>query len=92
MEKRPRATRFIFAGTALSSVIQFQLIRYIEALGGWRLAFIGFVFPLAAVSLFLAYFGIPPTPQEPSASGLDFFEEFREVLSNRSAVRARVNG
>jgi predicted MFS family arabinose efflux permease len=86
LEKRSKATGFIFAGTALSSVIQFQLIRYIEALGGWRLAFIGFVFPLATVSLILAYFGIPPTPQEPSANGLDFFEGFREVLSNRSAV------
>jgi len=86
LEKRSNATGWIFAGTALSSVIQFQLIGYIEALGSWRLVFIGFVFPLAAVSLILAYFGIPPTPQEPRASGSDFFEGFREVLSNRSAM------
>lgn len=86
LEKRSSATGWIFAGTALSSVIQFQLIRYIEALGGWRLVFIGFVFPLAVASLILAYVGIPPTPQESSASGSDFFEGFREVLSNRSAI------
>jgi predicted MFS family arabinose efflux permease len=86
LEKRPRATGWIFAGTALSSVIQFQLIRYIEAFGGWRLVFIGFVFPLAVASLILAYFGIPPTHQEPSGSGSDFFEGFKKVLSNRSAL------
>jgi predicted MFS family arabinose efflux permease len=86
LEKRPRATGWIFAGTAISSVIQFQLIRYIEALGGWRLVFIGFVFPLAAASFILAYFGIPSTPQEPSASESDFFEGFRVVLTNRSAM------
>jgi predicted MFS family arabinose efflux permease len=86
LDKRSRATGFIFAGTAFSSVIQFQLIRYIEAVGGWRLVFIGFVFPLAVLSLFLAYLGIPPTPQDLSDSGSDFFKGFREVLSNRSAV------
>jgi DHA1 family inner membrane transport protein len=86
LEKRSSATGWIFAGTALSSVIQFQLIGYIEAVGGWRLVFIGFVFPLAAASLILAYFGIPPPPLEPSASESDFLEGFREVLSNRSAI------
>lgn len=86
LEKRSNATGWIFAGTALSSVIQFQLIGYIESIGGWRFVFVGFVFPLAAASLILAYFGIPQTPQEPSARRSDFFEGFREVLSNRSAV------
>lgn len=86
LEKRSRATGWIFAGTALSSVIQFQLIGFIEAIGGWRLVFIGFVFPLAVASLILAYLGIPSTPQEPSASESDFFEGFREVLTNRSAM------
>lgn len=86
LEKRSSATGWIFAGTALSSVIQFQLIGFIAAIGGWRLVFIGFVFPLALASLILAYFGIPPTHQEPSSSGSEFFLGFREVLSNRSAV------
>ena len=86
LEKRSIATGWIFAGTALSSVIQFQLIGYISSIGGWRLVFISFVFPLALLSLIFAYFGIPSNPHDISPSESDFFMGFRTVLSNRSAV------
>jgi DHA1 family inner membrane transport protein len=85
LDKRSKATGWIFAGTSLSTVIQFQLIRYIAEFGGWRLVFIAFIFPLALASLVFAYYGIPSTSQISHSKG-EFLRGFREVLSNRSAV------
>lgn len=88
LEKRSSATGWIFAGSALSSLIGIQVIGYIAGISSWRLVFLGFVFPIALISLIVAYIGIPSEPVGSASSVSEgyYLEGFREVFSNRSAI------
>lgn len=92
LEKRASAVGWLVAGGALAYVIGAPVINFIAGLGGWRLAFLGFVLPISLASLFLAFAGLPSKSlsNQPEASKTPYLEGFKEVLSNRSAVACLV--
>jgi len=87
LEKRPGAIAWILTGAAVSYFICAPAIGFIADLGGWRLAFLGFVSPICAVALLLAAKGLPASSgrQHPATSPRSYFEGFKRVFSNRSA-------
>ena len=88
LKKRTSAIGWIIAGTALSGIIGAPIIDFIAGLGGWRLAFLGFVFPISLLSLLLAAKGLPSKSysQQYETSKGSYLEGFKGVLTNRSAV------
>jgi predicted MFS family arabinose efflux permease len=88
LKKRTSAIGWIIAGTALSGIVGAPVIDFIAGLGGWRLAFLGFVLPISLLSLLLAAKGLPSTPysQKLETSKGSYLEGFKGVFTNRSAV------
>ncbi len=88
LEKRSSATGWIFAGSALSTLIGIQVIGYIAGIYSWRLVFLGFVLPISLASLIVAFIGIPSESVSSTSSVSEgyYLEGFREVFSNRSAI------
>ncbi len=89
LEKRPSAIGWISAGAALSYFIGAPVIGFIADLGGWRLAFLGFVLPISLLGLLLAVKGLPYTSSHQSATW-NSLEGFKNVFSNTSAVACLV--
>jgi len=87
LEKRAAAIGWIIAGMALSYFVGAPVIGLIEGLGGWRVAFLGFVLPVSLLSLLLAAKGLPPisSSDQPTMSKGNYLEGFKGVFSNRSA-------
>jgi predicted MFS family arabinose efflux permease len=86
--KRANAIGLAVAAGALGYVIGPLLIAWIAGFGGWRLCLVGFVIPASLLSLLIAFVGVPAessNDQKPQG-GRGYFEGFRNVLSNRSAV------
>lgn len=92
LEKRANAVGWIVAGGSLAYVIGAPVISHIAGLGGWHLAFFGFVLPVSLVSLFLAFIGVPSISlsHQPAISKGAYLRSFKEVLSNISAVACLV--
>lgn len=87
-EQRSKAFGWIFAGMAISYLVTSPATGYLAGLGGWRIAFLGFVLPFSLASLALSIVGIP-SESESSATqikGSDYLLGFKSVLSNKSAV------
>jgi DHA1 family inner membrane transport protein len=95
-EKRPSVIGLFITSQGFSNVIGSPIVGYISENWGWRLTFLrggggrralGYIFPVALLSLVLTIRMIPST----SSTGGDtlrvsVFSGFREVFSNRSAV------
>ena len=63
---------------------------YISNLLGWRWAFLILILPLALISFFLVTFTIPGDSSSRSDSIRLFFEGYKAVFSNKSAVACLV--
>ena len=86
-EKRPNVIGLFIASQGSSNVIGSPIVGYISENWGWRLTFLGYIFPVALISLVLTIRLIPSK----SSIGRDtlrvsVFSGFRELFSNRSAV------
>jgi len=86
-EKRPGAIGWVVAGMSIAYVVGSPAVGFIAVLGGWRLAFLGFVLPVSVLSLLLAGKGISAASRghRPEMSSRSYFEGFKGILSNRSA-------
>ena len=86
-EMRASAIGWITAGAAIAYVVGAPVIGFLAGLGGWRLAFLGFVLPVSLGSLLLIAKGVPTTPRRPHAapSLSEYLAGFTGVFSNRSA-------
>jgi len=86
-ERRASVIGWIFGGNAIAYVVGAPAVGFIAGLGGWRLAFLGFVLPIALFSLLLAIKGVPSTPSgRQSALGMrDYMAGFKGVFSSISA-------
>jgi len=86
-EMRASAIGWITAGAAIAYVVGAPVIGFLAGLGGWRLAFLGFVLPVSLGSLLLIAKGVPSTPRRPHAapSLSEYLAGFTGVFSNRSA-------
>lgn len=88
LEQRGRAIGWLVTGATLAPMIGAPVMGYIAGLGGWRMAFLGFVLPIALLGLGSAAKGVPSSSQgpHPSKGQKKFLEGLKEVLSTRSAV------
>ena len=85
-EKRASVIGWIFGGNALAYVVGAPAIGFIAGVGGWRLAFLGFVVPIALFSFLLAIKGVPSSSSRQSALGMrDYLAGFKGVFSSISA-------
>jgi predicted MFS family arabinose efflux permease len=90
VEKRSTAIGYIIAGPAMSVIISSPAINYMAGLGGWRLAFLGYILPITLLSLAIAVLSIPSKPIQRQEESLDILQGYREVFSNRSALACLV--
>lgn len=83
-----RAMSLLGVGGGFGFLLGGTIVGQIAAVGGWRLAYIGFAGSLGAIGLIFTYFALPETENRGSrdiASGL------REITSSRSAVGCLVS-
>jgi DHA1 family inner membrane transport protein len=94
LERRSHAIGWIIAGGSISYLIGAPIVGYIADIWGWRMTFLGFMFPVSVVSLALAYFGIPreSEPSESEGRGRSYLDGFKKVFTNRSAVTCLLGG
>jgi DHA1 family inner membrane transport protein len=86
-EKRPSVIGLFITGQGFSNVIGSPIVGYISENWGWRLTFLGYIFPVALLSLVLTIRMIPSkSSTEGDTLRVSVFSGFREVFSNRSAV------
>jgi DHA1 family inner membrane transport protein len=85
IHQRSQVLGWLVAGGALAVSCGAPIIARI---GDWRLAFLGYVFPFALLSVVLAVTGIPSGHQEtvPSRQSTQYVESFKAILANKSAV------
>jgi len=88
LERRAHAVGWVIAGGALVWVIGAPVIAAMAESGSWRYPLFGFVTPILAISLLLAFLGLPSALANPpnSVSMRSYLRSFREILSSRSAV------
>jgi predicted MFS family arabinose efflux permease len=79
IEKRARAVGWIVAGLSLSAVIGAPVINFIADIGGWRMAFLGFVLPISLLSILLAARALP-------SASLSARARAKVIFSNSSAT------
>jgi len=86
-EKRASVIGRIFGGQAIAYVVGAPIIGFIAGVGGWRLAFLGFVLPIALFSLLLAVKGVPSTSGSRQSALVmgDYLAGFKGVFSSISA-------
>jgi DHA1 family inner membrane transport protein len=87
-EKRSGAIGWMMTGMASLGILAGFVINYLNGIGGWRLAFIGYAFPVALIATILVYYWIPRSNREISSShgGEGLMSGFKQVYSNRSAI------
>jgi len=87
-EKRSGAIGWMMTGMASISILGGFFIKYLNEIGGWRLAFIGYAFPAAVIVALLVYLWIPRSKGETSSGqgGEGLLSGFKQVYSNRSAL------
>lgn len=90
LKKRASAIGWVNASAALSSMIGAPVIGVIVGIGGWHLAFLGFVLPASLLGLSVAAKGVPFPSQlrsgHPPRSKVNYLEGFKGVFANRSAI------
>jgi predicted MFS family arabinose efflux permease len=88
ISKRASAMGYVMAGVALAFMIGAPAITFISGFGGWRAAFLAFVFPLAVLGTVMSYFTLPSITSAEGIfpGGRGYSEGFKEILRNRSAV------
>jgi len=92
LDKRSSAIGTLFATRAFTYLTGAQIIGFIGGLWGWRIAFLGFVFPLSLLSLFIAVKGIPSGIRD-ETSGKEnkaYVKGVKSVFTNRSAIACLV--
>ncbi|UCH57075.1 MAG: MFS transporter [Candidatus Bathyarchaeota archaeon] len=88
LERRTGAIGWLVAGGASSYLVGAQVIAFIAGIGGWRLAFLGFVLPSIIIGLFLVRIFLPRRKTNPGAAmgRGGYLEGLRVVASERAAA------
>lgn len=87
-ERRASAVGWVLAGGSVAYVIGAPIMGVLADYGGWRMSLLGFVIPFSALSLVLAFAGVPSesSNHKSSASGDSYLEGLRKIMLNGSAV------
>jgi len=88
ISRRAAVMGYVMAGASLAYLIGAPAITFVAGFGGWRTAFLAFVFPMVALGTVLSYFGVPSVVSEEEASveGRGVGEGLREIMLNGSAL------
>jgi len=86
IEKRSNIIGLLIASQISSATVGSLVTSYISEIGGWRVAFLGYVFPVALLSLILAYKMLPTIKHAEKSIEINAYDGFKEVLSHRSAL------
>jgi DHA1 family inner membrane transport protein len=85
-KKRGEAIGFIIAGMSTSYLIGALVVPYLQSIGGWRYAFLGYMLPSSALALILTTLAVPKGTSGSTSSGqTKLGEGFKAIFSNRSA-------
>jgi len=86
LERRTMAIGWLIAGGSSAFVIGAQVIALIADVGGWRSAFLWFMFPVASLGLLMARFFLPSVERHRTPDSVSYLGGFRAILSQRSAA------
>ena len=90
-EKRGSILGYLMASLSISFIIGAVIIGYIGELFGWRMAFLGYAFPLFLLSLFLCIYSLPlKIGGDHKIEGDDYLIGFKAIRKNKSAIAALV--
>jgi len=91
-EKRGSVLGYLMASSSISFIIGAVIIGYVAELFGWRLAFLGYAFPLFLLSLILSIYSLPSKigGDQKIDGGKDYLIGFKAIRKNKSAVAALV--
>jgi len=87
-EKRAGAISWMMTGMAGIGIIGRFIINYLNGIGGWRMAFLGYAVPVALLASVLVYFWIPQPKEETASasSGEGLMSGYKRVYANKSAL------
>jgi len=93
LEQRARAIGWLFTGGSLAFIISAPVIGVIAVFGGWRLAFLGVMFPAPLLSLMLTTKVVPPPAQslQLPRSQRQYMEGFKRIFGNSSALACLIS-
>ncbi len=89
IEGRPRAISYmIMSYTLISAFVSGPMMNWLAVRGGWRLAYLAYIFPVTVIGLASGLFGIPPSRTVPSDDSdyRTYIDAFRDILKDRSAL------
>ena len=92
LNRRANAISWVVAGAILATAIGFPVSAFIAGVGGWRSVLLWYVLPVSVLALVFAFFSIPSPKQtqETPVERKAYFNSFRQVLLNKSAVACLV--
>jgi predicted MFS family arabinose efflux permease len=91
VEKRGEIIGWIYAGMSGSFLIGAFIVPYFQSIGGWRLTFIGYMFPSSALALVLSSLFIPrDIHNSPISAQGSLKDSFQNIFSNKSAFLSLV--
>jgi len=87
-EKRAGAISWMMTGMAGIGILGRFIINYLNGIGGWRIAFLGYAVPVALLALVMIFFWIPQSNEETasSSSGEGLMSGYKRVYGNKSAL------
>jgi predicted MFS family arabinose efflux permease len=87
-ERRAGAIGWMMTGMAGIGILGNFIINYLNGIGGWRMAFLGYAVPVALIASALVYFWIPRSKDETASasSGEGLMSGYKRVYANKSAL------
>jgi DHA1 family putative efflux transporter-like MFS transporter len=86
IEKRPSIIGLLIASQVSSATVGSLVASYISEVGGWRVVFLGYIFPVALLSLILVFKMLPTIKHANKLDKINAYDGFKKVLSHKSAL------
>jgi predicted MFS family arabinose efflux permease len=88
--ERANVVGWTWAGTSVAYLLCSPLVSFVAGEGGWRLAFLAVMLPLASLSLILSYVWVPDVRSKEGGGSISLFSGYRATVSNLSAATCLV--
>jgi len=91
-EKRGSVLGYLMASLSISFIIGAVIIGYIAELFGWRVAFLGYAFPLFLLSFILSIYSLPSKfgGDHHGEGNRDYLAGFKAIRENKSAIASLI--
>lgn len=91
LQKRASAMSFTIGGASAMYALGAPVVGIVAGFGGWRFAFLSFVFPFSLLALVLTIVALPSTRTPKLRGGSrTYLQGFKSIFTNRSAVACLV--